>query len=146
MTISIKIRARKPSLVPVYCSSLAAGADLRADLAQPTILHPNCSLLIPTGLYLELPEGVEAQIRPKSGHALKHQITVLNTPGTIDADYRGEVGVILINHGKEPFVIEPEMRIAQLVIAKAYQATFVRAEELTTTTRGEGGFGHTGSH
>ncbi len=94
---------------------------------------------------MEIPEGYEVQIRPKSGHALHHQITVLNTPGTIDADYRGEVGVILINHGKRAFVVQPEMRIAQMVLAQVCRADFIDEESFSTTTRGERGFGHTGS-
>jgi dUTP pyrophosphatase len=101
-------------------------------------------MLVPTGLHVAIPEGYEIQVRPRSGLALKNQITVLNTPGTIDADYRGEIGVILINHGKENFIIKRGMRIAQLVIAAVHQANFVPTEQLMTTQRGKGGFGHTG--
>jgi dUTP pyrophosphatase len=132
--------------LPVYGSELAAGADVRAYIESPIILEPGTSLLIPTGLKFAIPEGYEIQVRPRSGLALKHQITVLNTPGTIDADYRGEVGVILINHGKEPFLVTPGMRIAQLVLAPVIKARFIREEMLAVTLRGEGGFGHTGTH
>lgn len=135
---------KKDELIPLYATEKAAGADLRADLKEAVVLMPGESILIPTGLILELPEGFEAQIRPRSGLALKHQITVLNTPGTIDADYRGQVGVILINHSKTPFTIEPLMKIAQLVLAPVYQANFKVKKELSLTQRGSGGFGHTG--
>ena len=146
MTTSIKIRVKRLELLPSYASALAAGADLKAAFTQPETLHPGKSILVPTGLYMEIPEGFEVQIRPRSGLALKKQITVLNTPGTIDADYRGEIQVILINHGNHPFVIEPCMRIAQMVLAPVCQADFVVQETLCTTTRGEGGLGHTGSY
>jgi dUTP pyrophosphatase len=118
--------------------------DLRASLDAPVTLNPMQRKLIPTGLFIELPEGYEAQIRPRSGLALKKGITVLNTPGTIDADYRGEIGVILINLGEEPFVIENGERICQMVIAQHAVATLVEVSELTVTERGAGGFGHTG--
>jgi len=117
------------------------------DIQEDIVIMPGCSALIPTGLKMEIPEGFEIQVRPRSGLALKHQMTVLNTPGTIDADYRGDVGVILINHGSEAFRVTRGMRIAQLVLAPALRASFVCKEhELTVTARGEGGFGHTGSH
>ncbi len=132
--------------LPSYGSELAAGADVRAYLQNELVLEPGESCLVPTGLKLAIPKGFEVQVRPRSGLALKHQITVLNTPGTIDADYRGEVGVILINHGKKIFVVTPGMRIAQLVLAPVCKAVFVREEMLAVTSRGEGGFGHTGTH
>lgn len=132
--------------LPSYGSQLAAGADVRAHLKEDRIIEPGASALIPTGLRLAIPEGYEIQVRPRSGLALKHQVTVLNSPGTIDADYRGELAVILINHGKAPFVVTPEMRIAQLVLAPVCVAHYLEEESLTTTSRGEGGFGHTGTH
>ncbi len=145
--IEVPITVSDEEFIPVYGSSLAAGADVRACIQEDVILLPGKSVLIPTGIRVEIPEGYEIQVRPRSGLALKHQITVLNTPGTIDADYRGEVGVILINHSSEPFKISRGMRIAQLVLAAALRASFVqKQQELTATARGEGGFGHTGSH
>ena len=132
-----------PNFFPVYMTAEAAGADLMAAVVEPLILQPGSSLLIPTGIRVAIPEGFEIQIRPRSGLALKHQITVLNTPGTIDADYRGQVQVILINHGKEPFTITPGMRIGQAVLARVYRAVFIPCEDLDTTSRGDGGFGHT---
>lgn len=118
--------------------------DIRANIESPITLHPMERRLIPTGLHIALPEGYEAQIRPRSGLALKHGLTVLNSPGTIDADYRGEVGVLLINLSQEDFVINDGERIAQMVIARHEQADFVVVEELDQTERGEGGYGHTG--
>lgn len=118
--------------------------DLRANLSEPIVLHPMERRLIPTGLYIALPEGYEAQVRPRSGLALKHGLTVLNAPGTIDADYRGEVGVVLINLSQEDFVINDGERIAQMVIARHEQAEFELVEELDETERGAGGYGHTG--
>jgi dUTP pyrophosphatase len=132
--------------LPVYSSELAAGADVRAHIGADIVLQPGCTALIKTGLKFAIPEGFEIQVRPRSGLALKHGVTVLNSPGTIDADYRGELGVILINHGKEPFVVTPGMRIAQLVLAPVVRAEFISQESLVHTTRGEGGFGHTGTH
>jgi len=133
--------------VPVYGSALAAGADVKASIEQDIIIEPGESGLIPTGVRLEIPAGYEIQVRPRSGLALKNKITVLNTPGTIDADYRGEIKVILINHGKTPFVVTPGMRIAQLVLARALRVIFLTEDrELSVTTRGESGFGHTGTH
>ncbi len=122
----------------------SAGADVRAYLKDPFILLPGRSALIPTGVSMAIPEGYEIQVRPRSGLALNHQITVLNTPGTIDADYRGEIKIILINHGSSEFTITPGMRIAQFVLAPVWRANFITVSELTTTTRGAGGFGHTG--
>jgi dUTP pyrophosphatase len=118
--------------------------DLRANIDEPIVLHPMERRLIPTGLFIALPEGYEAQVRPRSGLALKHGLTVLNAPGTIDADYRGEVGVVLINLSQEDFVINAGERIAQMVIARHEQAQFHLVEELDETERGAGGYGHTG--
>lgn len=132
--------------LPQYASQLAAGADIRAYLQQDVVLEPGASALIPTGLRMEIPAGYEIQVRPRSGLALRDQITVLNTPGTIDADYRGDIGIILINHGKKAFTVTSGMRIAQIVIAPVVQAEFVLEEALSATVRGEGGFGHTGRH
>jgi len=140
----IQIMATSSDYIPSYASPLAAGADVKARLEKPCVLSSGSTMLIPTGLRVAIPEGYEIQVRPRSGLALKEQITVLNTPGTIDADYRGEIGIILINHGKSDFVIEPGMRIAQLVVAPVHQANFVIVQELAATERGEGGFGHTG--
>lgn len=134
----------KNAKIPEYGSASSSGADVRAFLDGDMVLPPGQSALVPTGLRFAIPEGYEIQVRPRSGLALKHQITVLNTPGTIDADYRGEVKVILINHGKENFVIQPGMRIAQLIVAPVTRAKFVNADELVGTSRGTGGFGHTG--
>ncbi|MCB0738859.1 MAG: dUTP diphosphatase [Bacteroidetes bacterium] len=130
--------------LPNYQTAQSAGVDLQANLEEPIKLDPLGRALIPTGLYLELPQGYEAQVRPRSGLAIKHGIGVLNAPGTIDADYRGEIKVILINHSNHQFVIEDAMRIAQLVIAKCEQVAFVQVQELSETDRGAGGFGHTG--
>ncbi len=130
--------------LPSYGSDLAAGADARACLKEDIVIAPGDSALIPTGLKVAIPEGYEIQVRPRSGLALKNKITVLNTPGTVDADYRGEIGVILINHGRELFRVTPGMRIAQLVLSEVVQAHFSIEESLTSTARGEGGFGHTG--
>jgi dUTP pyrophosphatase len=123
--------------LPAYATAHAAGMDLVAAVTEPVFLHPGEPLLIPTGISIRLPVGMEAQIRPRSGLALKHCVTVLNTPGTIDADYRGEIGVILINHGQTPFLIERGMRIAQMVVAPCMQVEL-------ETVRGKGGFGSTG--
>ncbi len=130
--------------LPHYASKSAAGADVRAANKEDIILKPGESALIPTGLKLAIPEGYEIQVRPRSGLALKHQVTVLNTPGTIDADYRGEVGIIIINHGKQDFIVTPGMRIAQFIVASVVQANFIPCKELAVTERGAGGFGHTG--
>ena len=134
--------------LPVYASALAAGADVKACLKEPLIIEPGSSALVPTGLRFAIPEGYEIQVRPRSGLALKHQMTVLNSPGTIDADYRGEICVILINHGKNNFIVTSGMRIAQIVLARVERAIFTPIEEgsLVSTSRGEGGFGHTGTH
>lgn len=144
--LEVGIDLKEEKCMPKYSSEQASGADVRAYITQEIIVEPGTSVLIPTGLYLEIPNGYEMQIRPRSGLALKHQITVLNSPGTIDSDYRGEVQVLLINHGKSPFVITPYMRIAQMVFAPTVQAVFVQKKKLAVTARGEGGFGHTGTH
>lgn len=143
--IPVPILIEDESQIPAYATEFSSGCDVRAFIAQPITIDPGCSAIIPTGIRLEVPSGYEIQVRPRSGFAAKHQITVLNTPGTIDADYRGEIAVILINHGKLPFVIDPKMRIAQLVLAPVFQAEFVKNDLLATTSRGEGRFGHTGA-
>lgn len=142
MKIQLINRSKHP--LPAYATLLSAGMDLRANLDQPVVLKPLGRALVPTGLYMALPAGYEAQVRPRSGLALKKGITVLNAPGTIDADYRGEVGVVLVNLSDEAFVIEDGERIAQLVVARHEQAEWVEVEQLDETERGEGGFGHTG--
>ena len=133
-----------PYPLPEYATAQSAGLDLRAHLAEPLLLQPGERALIPTGLRMALPPGWEAQVRPRSGLALKLGITVLNSPGTIDADYRGPVGVILINHGTDSFSVEPGERIAQLVFARFEQAVWQPVKELDQTERAEGGFGHSG--
>ena len=145
--IKIKVVNRGHQQLPAYATPQSAGMDLRANLDAPITLHPMERRLIPTGLHIALPEGYEAQVRPRSGLALKHGLTVLNTPGTIDADYRGEIGVILINLSQEPFEIQPGERIAQMVIAQFRQVELVEVgslDELSGTERGAGGFGHSG--
>lgn len=142
LTIPIINRSKHP--LPAYATPLSAGMDLRADLAEPITLAPLQRCLVPTGLYIALPPGYEAQVRPRSGLALKQGITVLNAPGTIDADYRGEICVILVNLSDTPFVIQDGERIAQMVIARHEQALWQPAQTLDETERGEGGFGHTG--
>lgn len=142
--LKIKVVNRGHQQLPAYATPQSAGMDLRANLDEPLTLHPFERKLVKTGLFIALPEGYEAQVRPRSGLALKHGITVLNTPGTIDADYRGEVGVLLINLSQEDFVIEDGERIAQMVIARHEQGEFVVVEELDETERGVGGYGHTG--
>lgn len=144
--IEIPICSEREEQLPIYASLLAAGADVQANVEEDVILSPGCSILVPTGLQMAIPKGYEIQIRPRSGLALKEQVTVLNTPGTIDADYRGEIKVILINHGKKDFIIKPGMRIAQFVLAPVFQANFVRVKKLCDTARGTNGFGHTGVH
>ena len=143
----IRIYNKSNNPLPAYASASAAGMDLRADLAEPVVLQPLERKLIPTGLFMELPADCEAQVRPRSGLALKHGITVLNSPGTIDADYRGEVCVILVNLSNEPFTVNPGERIAQMVIATFRQETLQEVaalEDLSDTERGSGGFGHSG--
>ncbi len=141
----VSIVNRSPYPLPDYATPGSAGLDLRAHLPEPKVIQPGERVLIPTGLSLALPNGFEAQVRPRSGLALKHGITVLNSPGTVDADYRGDVGVILINLGAEPFTIEPGDRVAQLVIAAYAQVEWTSVEVLPETERGAGGFGHTGT-
>ncbi len=140
----VRIVNQSKHALPNYATEHSAGMDLRANLDAPILLAPGQRALVKTGLFLELPEGTEAQVRPRSGLALKHGVTVLNAPGTIDADYRGEVGVILINHGQEPFEVKDGERIAQLVIARYERVTFTEVADLAVSERGAGGFGHTG--
>ena len=142
MTIQIVNQSDLP--LPAYESAASAGMDLRAQLDSPIVLEPLERGIVKTGLFIELPVGVEAQVRPRSGLAIKKGVTVINAPGTIDADYRGDVGVLLINHGKQPFVIEDGMRIAQLVIAQYTQFDWNEVTDLNETDRGAGGFGSTG--
>lgn len=130
--------------LPVYATEMSAGVDLRANIESPITLHPLERCLVPTGLRIALPPGFEAQVRPRSGLALKKGISVLNAPGTIDADYRGEIGVILVNLSQEDFVVEDGERIAQMVVARYEQALWEEVESLQETERGEGGFGHSG--
>ncbi|MCB0793115.1 MAG: dUTP diphosphatase [Flavobacteriales bacterium] len=144
LQVRILNKSKHPS--PSYATAHSAGMDLRANLEAPITLAPGQFRLIPTGLFLELPEGTEAQVRPRSGLAFKHGVTVLNSPGTIDADYRGEVGVLLINHGQEPFEVKDGERIAQLVIARYVRVSFEEVPDLRASERGAGGFGHTGTH
>ncbi|MBM6733959.1 dUTP diphosphatase [Mediterranea massiliensis] len=142
MKVQIINRSKHP--LPAYATPLSAGMDLRANLSEPLTLAPMQRCLVPTGLYIALPPGFEAQVRPRSGLALKKGVTVLNSPGTIDADYRGEICIILINLSDEPFVIEDGERIAQMVVAQHEQAAWEEVEVLDETRRGTGGFGHTG--
>ena len=142
--MKVQIINKSHHQLPAYATALSAGMDIRANLSEPVVIKPLERKLIPTGLYIALPEGYEAQLRPSSGLALKHGITLLNTPGTIDADYRGEIGVILVNLSSEPFVVNDGERICQMVIASYQQVEWEPVEVLTETERGEGGFGHTG--
>ncbi len=142
--VKIKVVNTGHQPLPAYATQQSAGLDLRANLDESIVLRPMERRLVPTGLRIALPEGYEAQVRPRSGLALKHGITVLNTPGTIDADYRGEVMVLLINFSQEDFIINDGERIAQLVVARYEQADFLTVEELDETERGAGGYGHTG--
>lgn len=142
MRVEIINKSKHP--IPQYATELSAGVDLRANIEDPIVLKPLARVLVKTGLYIALPEGTEAQVRPRSGLAYKKGITVLNSPGTIDADYRGEIGVLLVNLSNEEFLIEDGERIAQLVFAKHETAEWDVVEELSQTNRGEGGFGSTG--
>ncbi len=142
--VSVKVINRSTNPLPEYQTEHAAGLDLRASLSEAVTLEPLQRQLIPTGLFLELPEGYEAQVRPRSGMAFKHGVTVLNSPGTIDADYRGEVMVLLINLSGQPFVVQPGERIAQLVVAAYQRISWQPAGELSETGRGAGGYGSTG--
>lgn len=140
----IRIINRGSQQLPAYATPQSAGMDLRANIEDPITLRPLERRIVPTGLYIALPEGYEAQVRPRSGLALKHGITVLNSPGTIDSDYRGEIGVLLINLSDTLFVINAGERIAQMVVARHEQAELIEVEELDDTERGAGGYGHTG--
>ncbi|HLT51413.1 MAG TPA: dUTP diphosphatase [Arenibacter sp.] len=142
--MNIKIINKSDHPLPSYETLLSAGMDLRAHIGEPIVLGPMERTIVKTGLFLELPIGIEAQVRPRSGLAAKKGVTVLNAPGTVDADYRGEIGVILVNLSKEVFTIENGERIAQLVIAKHERANWIEVEVLSETSRGEGGFGSTG--
>ena len=142
--LDVQIINRSKNDLPQYETPLSAGLDLRADLEIPIVLTPMQRKLIPTGLYIELPAGYEAQIRPRSGLAYKKGLSVLNNPGTIDADYRGEIGVVLVNLSKQVVTLEPKERIAQMVVAKHERVNWLEAEEITDTERGAGGFGSTG--
>lgn len=144
--MKVKIVNKSSNALPQYSTLLSAGMDLRADMEEVVLLQPLERCLIKTGLFIELPEGYEAQIRPRSGLAFKHGISVLNTPGTIDADYRGEIGVILVNLSNEAFEVKPGERICQMVIAKHETIGWDQVEVLEETERGAGGFGHTGKH
>lgn len=144
--VPVKIKTKENAPLPVYATPGAAGADLSAYIAEPMVIGAHTAALVPTGLFLEIPPGFEMQIRPRSGLALKNQITVLNSPGTIDSDYRGELQVILMNHSNIDFIVTPGMRIAQMVIASCVQAHFVLSSELARSERGSGGFGSTGSN
>ena len=142
--MKIKVINKSKHPLPQYATPLSAGLDLRANIDTPITLQPLQRCLVPTGLYIALPEGYEAQVRPRSGLAIKKGITVLNSPGTIDADYRGEICIILVNLSSEPFVIEDGERVAQMVIARHEQAEWEETDTLDETERGAGGFGHSG--
>ena len=142
--MKVKMINRSHHQLPEYATAQSAGVDLRANLDEPIVMKPMERRLIPTGLFISLPVGFEAQVRPRSGLAIKKGITVLNTPGTIDADYRGEIGVILINLSQEDFTVNDGERIAQMVIARHEQAEWIQVETLDETERGAGGFGHSG--
>ena len=144
--MKVQIINKSKHALPAYATEQSAGVDLRANISEPLTLQPLERKLVPTGLFISLPKGYEAQVRPRSGLAVKKGITVLNSPGTIDADYRGEICVILINLSQEPFVIEDGERIAQMVIARHEQAEWVEVQVLDETERGAGGFGHTGKN
>ena len=145
-SVEIKIINRSSNPLPTYATIGSSGMDLRAAIHEPQVMQPLERVLVPTGLFMELPVGYEAQVRPRSGLAMKQGITCLNTPGTIDADYRGEIKIILINLSSEEQQIHPGDRIAQMIIQKVEQATWKVVEELETTERNAGGFGHTGKH
>jgi dUTP pyrophosphatase len=145
--IKVAIRRIRPGAekpFPCYMTSHSAGMDLYADLEVEYILHPGDRILVPTGIAIALPDGYEAQIRPRSGLALKHGISLVNSPGTIDSDYRGEIAVIMINHGTEPFTVKPGERVAQMIVARFTRVEWQEVGELEITVRGAGGFGHTG--
>ncbi len=142
--VEIKLINTSGNPDPEYATQGAAGMDIRAWLPEPVTLHPMERKMIPTGLFLEIPEGYEVQVRPRSGMAIKHGITCLNSPGTIDSDYRGEIKIILINLSSEPHIITGGDRIAQMIVAKVEKANLISVKKLESTVRGEGGFGHTG--
>lgn len=142
--IPVKIKIFSGAGLPEYKSSGSSGADLRAHLDAPVEIRQGEIKLVPTGIFIEIPEGYEAQIRPRSGLALKHGITLLNTPGTIDSDYRGEIKIIVANFGEKSFIVENGMRIAQMVFCKIYKGEFIQVENVNITHRNDGGFGHTG--
>lgn len=142
--MEVKIVNRSGFELPFYATELSAGMDVRADIGQSVVLEPLQRAMIPTGLFVELPEGYELQVRPRSGLAAKHGVTVLNSPGTVDADYRGEIKVILVNLSSEPFEIKRGERIAQMVVARHERVEWSVVERLSETERGEGGFGSTG--
>lgn len=144
--MKVKIVNKSQNSLPLYSTTQSAGMDLRADLAEPLVLRPLERMLIPTGLFIQLPDGYEAQVRPRSGLAINKGVTVLNSPGTIDADYRGEIKIILINLSQEDFIISNGERIAQMVISSYKQVEWDQVEILAESERGEGGFGHTGKH
>lgn len=144
MEITVRCIARDGATLPEYSTGGASGADIRAFLDDPVAIAPGDRALIPTGITVEIPPGYEIQVRPRSGLAMKHGITVMNTPGTIDSDYRGEIGVVLYNSGNDSFLVEPGDRIAQLVLAEVPRASFVLSDSLTETTRSAGGYGSTG--
>jgi len=143
LTVAFK-RLSSAAILPEYATSGAAGMDLAAAIDEPIVIDPGAVTLVPCGFAMALPHGFEAQVRPRSGLAAKHGVTVLNTPGTIDSDYRGEVKVILINHGRQPFHVTPGMRVAQMVVAAVEQVAWAQTDTLPDTTRADGGFGHTG--
>lgn len=142
--MKVKIVNKSPFPLPAYATGLSAGMDLRACISAPITMHPLQRELVPTGLYIELPAGYEAQIRPRSGLAVKHGISLVNTPGTVDADYRGEIKVIMVNLSSEDFVLNPGERIAQMVVARHEKVEWEAVEQLEESERGEGGFGSTG--
>lgn len=144
MQIDIKIKCDEGVTLPVYKTSGAAGADVCAHISESIVISKGMSAMIPTGLFFEIPEGYEIQVRPRSGLAFKNGVTVLNTPGTIDSDYRGELKIILINLGQEDFTVNNGDRIAQIIVAPVTQGNFILSEALSETERGSGGFGHTG--
>jgi len=146
MPVNVKVINRSSNPLPDYATQHASGMDIRASLETPLVIHAQERVLVPTGLFIEIPDGYEAQIRPRSGLAIKQGITCLNTPGTIDADYRGEIKIILINLSAEDHVINPGERIAQMVIQKVEKAQLEQVNELKETERSSGGFGHTGKH
>lgn len=143
--IKVEIINKSNNPLPEYATISSAGLDLRADISEPIVLEPMQRMAVPTGIYIALPEGYEAQIRPRSGLALKHGITLMNTPGTIDADYRGEIKAIMANLSTEPFTIQPGERICQMVIARYAHAEWLEVSNLDETERGNGGFGSTGT-